>query len=290
MNSGQPASAAYFYILYIKPDHESSIRAMRLVPRGSKIAVQDVNKLTYTPQWLTGVPFLVKPSTGEMFPGAACLQTLQKYVEMLGRHMVLEFTAFDAPLVAPLLPRGSDPAGYPVVQPMNVTPQSRPLQPPQQATIAQQPPQQVQTAVTYAQPQPQQPDNLNKSVQPLGTPPSQPVQPVQQPQPPKPKSNPNVIQGLPPPNIDPNQPNTLTTQQIELPPHRPTFEPVVPPPAAQPAQQPATTPPAPLQPTRQVPVPAPKRPPPPILSIPRPQPVSSNTMQIPQMPANAAQA
>lgn len=77
------------YILYVKRTDINSIRAMRLVPKNARIAVQDVDELGSRPGFLTGVPTLVRMEDDEILSGTNALTELRRYVKFLDSHFYL---------------------------------------------------------------------------------------------------------------------------------------------------------------------------------------------------------
>jgi hypothetical protein len=78
------------YILYVLPTDLNCIRAMRLVPKMSRIVIQDIQVLPAKPQWLTGVPALARLEDEQIFMGSKALLELQRYVKFLDAHFIFD--------------------------------------------------------------------------------------------------------------------------------------------------------------------------------------------------------
>lgn len=84
MNSDRKSN---MFILYVKKEHRASEKAMNLVKKGSKVLIQDVNKLKQPlPKWLNGIPLLYQYRTRQVFRGTLCFSVLFQYSEFLHHH------------------------------------------------------------------------------------------------------------------------------------------------------------------------------------------------------------
>lgn len=179
------------YILYVLPTDLNCIRAQRLVPKQSRIIVQDIRTLPSKPAFIDGVPFLVRLEDDKMFRGSAALQEMQRYYKFLDAHFNLD--AAEGPVVKVGYVSGT-------ASPAQVT---FPLTPAPSATAAT-----TAAPPLTAPPQlPLPPPNLNADG--LVIMPQQPTEPSVAMQPPpanvKPKTNVTAILDLPPPQ-DPTAP------------------------------------------------------------------------------------
>ena len=204
------------YILYVIPTDVNCIRAQRLVPKQARIFVQDISQLPTRPQFLNGVPFLVRLDDDKMFRGSEALQELQRYWKLLDAHFNLESepsmkvgylngpNAANVAVSYPLIAPGAPPPPSVVVmqQPSTLT-----LVQPQQPTA-------VGPTPFLPLPQPNintdgviQQTTLNAPAVPQGVP-GFPVDPLQQAlqQQQRKKVDPNTVIPLPPRQDDPNAP------------------------------------------------------------------------------------
>jgi hypothetical protein len=225
------------YILYVIPGDGNCIRAMRLVPKQARIAVQNIQQLPSKPGFIDGIPFLVRLEDDKFFRGSFALQELQRYVTFLELHFNLDLEAISkVSMVTPGsggLPMGGFPLTTPdaPVQAAAPTYLPQPAAPPTYNNPSVQgplpgatfmpppanPPQYSQNSAPGMLPLP--PPNMNfdgttapmNAPQGMGAPPpvatmglnSNPGLPP--PLPTRNRTNPNMIMALPPPQ-DPNAP------------------------------------------------------------------------------------
>lgn len=216
------------YILYIRDRDPSGQTARTMVPLRLRIVVQDIDELLVKsggrlPEWLNGVPMLVKPSTREIWRGSQALTVLKAYIDSLSQHVIFEYpTRFDTP--GQQLLQAQMPVQPPIEGFSPIT--STPVQPGMQ--LPQQLPQQIPQQLLQQQPQQQQPQQQQPFFPQLQQPPMQPImqfpqqfppqqqQPQQQQQPKRPsKAQANQIQPLPPPDMTPM--NSLTGPPMPMP-------------------------------------------------------------------------
>jgi len=91
MTEPPPDLSKLQYILYVSPGDSNCIRACRLVPKKSRIFIQNVHLLpTPWPRFLDGVPLLIRLKDDKMFRGSSALEELQRYWQFLELHFSLE--------------------------------------------------------------------------------------------------------------------------------------------------------------------------------------------------------
>jgi len=154
------------YILYVSTD-AASIRAQRLVPRNSRIAVQNVHQLPSKPEFINGVPFLVRLEDDKMFPGSAALQELQRYWKFLDAHFLLD----DTTRVGYVSSSNPSSFAFPLTSPGEIQPLPSP--PPQQFVHSSLPQQPLALPPQQQQPSPSQFTHSSLPQQPLAPPPPQ---------------------------------------------------------------------------------------------------------------------
>lgn len=118
-------------------DSDICQRAIRLVPRESNIAIQDVQQVRQwnqpLPPFLKGVPTLYEPSTKAVYQGTDAIQQLQVYANFFYKHV----HASNIALVNPIFPwqlQGGVNNNTSFVQPQPQFQQQPQLQPQQQPT------------------------------------------------------------------------------------------------------------------------------------------------------------
>ena len=122
------------YILYVIPGDANCIRAMRLVPKQARIAVQNIQQLPSKPNFIDGIPFLVRLEDDKFFRGSLALQELQKYVQFLQLHFNLDLDAISK--VSMVTPGGGLPiGGFPLTAPDAPVVPSTSMLPQQPATM-----------------------------------------------------------------------------------------------------------------------------------------------------------
>lgn len=297
-----PDVDALIFILYVQNGNEHCERLQLLIPKYSRIAIQDVDKLPRPlPSWLTGVPCLVHVHSHNKFYGSDCFRQIEEYTKVLRRFIMIELPKPTYPLSAEAI----GPGGMPMLK---QAPVASPFSPP------------VQTPSSYATPAPvyassvpvppQQPPSFQTpqtlppmaypvpaGAMPLAPPGAVPITPaasVTSPSAPLPVTQVYQIPVAPPPSFVPQPPpepvggsalplpppqtrerggklmglpppdiNSAGQVPIQLPPMRPTVEPMITPPAPQAQQQPAQSQQQQQQPSPSAPAFSPQPPPPP---------------------------
>ena len=67
-------------VLYVKPGDPVSMQAQQMVGDFQEILVQDVTQINQRPQWLSGVPTVVKVSDNTVYTGIHAFQILSSYI------------------------------------------------------------------------------------------------------------------------------------------------------------------------------------------------------------------
>lgn len=186
------------YVLYVLPSDLNCIRAVRLVPKAARIAIQDITQLPGYPQskpaFLTGVPYLYRLPDDKSFLGSEALQELQRYVTFLDQHIYIDMDI--TPNKVELAGTGTG-AGF-IVTPSALpafatTPTPQYVTTP--GTVAPTPaPQYVTTPGTIAPTPAPQYITTPGAIAPTMTPTPTPTMPMSMP--------PNTMIGLPPPNLN----------------------------------------------------------------------------------------
>ena len=180
------------FVLYFSKQQFESQECVKMVPDKTRIHIQDVSTLPTDriPNWLNGTPLLLHIPTNQIYRGSQAKLELEKYIQFLDKHFVLDFRGnpmMPSAQALDLLTFNNDDSNYPNHQPpqqLNQYPQQQPQQPNQ-----------------YPQQQPEQP--LTPMMR------KEQIQRA------------NTVQQLPPKNIDdpdgfqlPPDPRDLAQQQV----------------------------------------------------------------------------